>query len=51
MASALDLVNKIYSKVRKFSDFHNKWKTDVWRDDKNVKIVTNKENNDALHLI
>ena len=42
------LVNKVYSKVCEFSNFHNKWKTDIWRDDKNVKIVTNIENNDSL---
>ena len=42
------LVNKVYSKVREFSNFHNEWKTDVWRDDKNMKIVTNIENDDSI---
>ena len=42
------LVNKVDSKMHVFSDFHNEWKTDVWRDDKNVKIVTNIENDDSI---
>ena len=45
------LVNKVYSKMGKFSHFHNEWKAGSGRDDKNVKIITNEKNNDALHLI
>ena len=45
------LVNKVYSKVHEFSNFHNEWKTDSRRDDENMKIVADKQNNDALHLI
>ena len=42
------LVNKVYSKMHKFSNFHDKWRTDRWRDNKNVKTITNKENNNAI---
>ena len=42
------LVNKVDSKMRVFSYFHDEWKADVWRDDKNVKIITNKENDDSI---
>ena len=42
------LVNKVNSKMREFSNFHNEWKTDGGRDDKNVKIVTNVENNESI---
>ena len=44
------LVNKVDSKMRVFSDFHNEWKTDGGRDDKNVKVVTNKQDNNVLHF-
>ena len=42
------LVNKVDSKVHEFSNFHNEWKIDGGRDDKNVKIITNKEDNDLI---
>ena len=45
------LVNKVYSKVREFSYFHNEWKADCGRDDKNMKIVANKENNDSIQFL
>ena len=44
------LVNNVDSKVHEFSNFHNKWKTDDWRDDKNVKIAANKRDDNALHF-
>ena len=45
------LVNKVYSKMRVASCLYDEWQTDGWRDDKNMKIASNVENNDALHLI
>ena len=44
------LVNKVYSKMRVFSYFHNEWKTDCGRDDENMKIVANIENDNALQI-
>ena len=41
-------VNKVDSKMRVFKHFHNKWKADGGRDDKNVKVIMNKENHDAI---
>ena len=42
------LVNKVDSKMHVTSGFHNKWKTDSGRDDKNVIIITDKENDDSI---
>ena len=36
--------------MRVFKHFHNEWKADSGRDDENVKIIANKQNNDALHF-
>ena len=44
------LVSKVDSKMHVFSHFHNEWKTDGERDDENVKIITNKENNDTIQI-
>ena len=44
------LVNKVDSKVHEFSHFHNEWKTNVWRDDKNMKIIPNKQDNNSIHF-
>ena len=45
------LVNDVDSKMRVFSYFHNKWKADGGRDDENMKIIVNKQNNDTMHFI
>ena len=34
--------------MRVFKHFHNEWKADSGRDDKNMKIITNEENNDTI---
>ena len=44
------LVNKVYSKMCEFSNFHNEWKTDSGRDEENMKIVANIENDNALQI-
>ena len=44
------LVNKVKSKTCVFKHFHSKWKADSGRDDKNVKIVTNEEDNDTIQF-
>ena len=44
------LVNKVDSKVRIFSYFHNEWKADGGRDDKNVKIITNTKSNGMIQI-
>ena len=44
------LVNKVDSKMRVTSGLHNKWKTDCGRDDENMKIVANIENDNALQI-
>ena len=44
------LVNKVYSKVREFSNFHNEWKTEVWRDDKNVKVAANVKDDNTIQV-
>ena len=44
------LVNKIKSKIRVFKHFHNKWKADSGRDDENMKIITNEEDNDTIQI-
>ena len=44
-------MNKVDSKVRKFSDFHNEWNTDGGRDDENMKVITNKEENDLIQFL
>ena len=36
--------------MRVFKHFHNEWKVDGRRDDKNVKVVTNKKNNDTIQV-
>ena len=45
------LINEVDSKMRVPSNFHNEWKTDGGRDDENMKIVADKQNDNALHLI
>ena len=44
------LVNKADSKMHVFSDFHNEWKADSGRDDKNVKMIVNKQDDNTLHF-
>ena len=36
--------------MRVFKHFHNEWKADSGRDDKNVKVVANKKNNDTIQV-
>ena len=42
------LVNKVDSKMHVFSYFDNEWKTDCRRDGENMKIITNKQDDDAI---
>ena len=37
--------------MRIFSYFHNEWKADSGREDKNVRIITNIENDDAIQIV
>ena len=36
--------------MRAFKHFHNEWKADCGRDDKNMKIVTNKKDDDTIQI-
>ena len=45
------LVNKVKSKMRVFKHFHNKWKVDGGRDDKNMKIIANEKNNNTIQFL
>ena len=36
--------------MRVASCLYDEWQTDGWRDDKNMKIITNEENNDTIQI-
>ena len=37
--------------MRKFSHFHNEWKADTGRDDKNMKVITNEKDDDVIQIV
>ena len=44
------LVNKVYGKMRVASCLYDEWQTDGRRDDKNMKITTNVENDNTFQV-
>ena len=44
------LVNEEKNKMHVFKHFHSEWKVDSGRDNKNMKIIMNKEDNDTIQF-
>ena len=44
------LVNKVNSKMRVSSSFHNEWKTGGGRNDKNMKVAANVKDDNTIQV-